>query len=79
MTTDPVPTTVSAPMVTPGFTITPAPSHTLSATVIGCASSQSSRRRSGSRGWVAVSSWTPEAIWQLSPMLTGAGSRITQP
>ena len=31
MTTEPAPTTVSSPMVTPGFTIAPAPSHTLSA------------------------------------------------
>ena len=40
VTTDPAPTTVVEPMVTPGHTITPPPSQTSSPIVIGLANSQ---------------------------------------
>ena len=56
LTTEPAPTTVLSPMVTPGQTMTPPPSHTLSPIVIGLAASQLARRGSGSTGWVGVSS-----------------------
>ena len=79
MTTDPAPTTVSSPIVTPGSTITPPPSQTLSPTVIGSAYSHPARRGPGSTGWVAVSSWTQVAIWQCAPMATGATSSTTAP
>ena len=48
--TAPAPTTVFSPMLTPGQTITPPPSHTLSAIVIGFEPSILARRGSGSRG-----------------------------
>ncbi len=56
VTTAPAPTTVSAPMVTPGSTMTPPPSHVVSPMAIGSAASHPARRRSGSIGWVGVSS-----------------------
>jgi transposase InsO family protein len=62
VTTAPAPTTVPCPIVTPGQTMTPPPSHTLSARVIGRPYSQPTRRGSGSIGWVAVSSCTRVAI-----------------
>jgi hypothetical protein len=50
-------------MVTPGQTIAPPPSHTLSPIVIGSAASQPARRCSGSIGCVGVRIWTAGAIW----------------
>ena len=47
MTTAPAPTTVLSPIVTPGQTITPPPSQTLSPIVIGFAYSQPMRARLG--------------------------------
>lgn len=44
LTTAPAPMTLSAPMVTPGRTMTPPPSHTLSPMVMGSAPSHLSRR-----------------------------------
>lgn len=54
VTTLPAPTTVFTPMVTPGSTVTLPPSHTLSPRTMGAARSQSVRRSSGARGWMAV-------------------------
>src|SRR3954452_16549648 len=51
-TTEPAPTTVLSPMLTPGHTITPPPSHTLSPIVIGSAASHFARRSAGCGGWV---------------------------
>lgn len=79
MTTAPAPTTVFSPMVTPGQTITPPPSQTLSPMVIGCAASHLARRGSGSIGWVGVSSWTFGPIWTSAPMVMRATSRRTAP
>ncbi len=73
MTTAPAPTTVSSPIVTPGQTIAPPPSQTLSPIVIGSADSQPCRRGSGSIGCVAVRSCTFVASWQASPIRIGAG------
>jgi len=64
VTTEPAPTTVLSPMVTPGHTITPAATQTLSPSAMGCAYSQPFRRGSGSIGCVAVRNWTRVAIWQ---------------
>src|SRR5690606_2440371 len=47
-TTAPAPTTVFSPMVTPGHTMTPPPSQTLSPMVMGSAASHLARRVSGS-------------------------------
>ncbi len=58
VTTEPAPTTVLSPIVTPGQTITPPPSHTLSPSVIGRPPSSLSRRGCGSIGWIGVSSCT---------------------
>ena len=52
VTTAPAPTTVSAPIVTPGQMIAPPPIQTLSPMVIGSAPSHFSRRRWGSSGWL---------------------------
>ncbi len=79
VTTAPEPTTVLAPMVTPGRTIAPPPSHTLSPMVMGLAASHLSRRRPGSTGWVGVSSWTLGPICTSSPMVIGATSSATSP
>ena len=78
MTTAPAPTTVSSPIVTPGQTMTPPPSQTLSPIVIGFAYSQPRRRGSGSIGCVAVRSCTAVATWQAAPILIGATSSMTQ-
>ena len=78
VTTAPAPTTVFSPIVTPGHTIAPPPSQTLSAIVIGSAASQPSRRGSGSIGCVAVRSCTRVASWHAAPILIGATSSITQ-
>ena len=78
MTTAPAPTTVCSPMVTPGQTMTPPPSHTLSAIVIGAPYSQPSRRGIGSMGWVAASSCTQLASQHRAPMAMGAMSSMTQ-
>src|SRR5262249_44480241 len=58
VTTAPAPATVSSPIVTPGQTMTPPPSQTLSPSVIGRPYSHPSRLGSGSTGCVAASSWT---------------------
>lgn len=79
MTTAPAPTTVFSPMLTPGQTITPPPSHTLSPIVIGCAASHLARRGSGSMGWVGVRSWTFGPIWTSAPIVMRATSRNTAP
>jgi hypothetical protein len=78
VTTAPAPTTVSSPMLTPGQTMTPPPSHTLSAMVIGAPYSQPSRRGIGSMGWVAASSWTCVASQHVEPSAIGAMSSMTQ-
>ena len=57
--------------------MTPPPSQTLSAIVIGSADSQPIRRGSGSMGCVAVSSCTRVASWHAAPIVIGATSRIT--
>jgi hypothetical protein len=77
VTTAPAPTTLSRPIVTPGQTMTPPPSHTLSATAIGAPDSQPARRGPGSMGCVAVSSWTRGPIWHAAPISMGATSSIT--
>ena len=79
MTTAPAPTTVFSPMVTPGRTMAPPPSHTLSPMTMGRAASHLSRRGPGSVGWVGVRSWTLGPIWTSSPMVMGATSRATRP
>ena len=79
MTTAPAPTTVSSPIVTPGHTIAPAPSQTLSPIAIGRAYSHPSRRAAGSIGCGAVTSWTFVAIWQSAPIAMLATSSMTQP
>ncbi len=79
VTTAPAPITASRPIVTPGSTTAPPPSHALSPTVIGRADSHLARRSSGSRGWVGVSSWTFGPIWTSSPMVMVATSRATRP
>ena len=78
MTTAPAPTTVSSPIVTPGQTITPELSQTLSPTVIGFAVSHPIRRTCGSIGCVAVMNCTRLATWQSAPTVTGATSSIRQ-
>ena len=78
MTTAPAPTTVWSPIVTPGQTITPELSQTLSPRTIGFADSQPIRRGSGSIGCVAVMNCTREATWQAAPIVTGATSSIRQ-
>ena len=50
VTTEPAPTTVFSPMETPGQTIEPPPSQTLSAMLMGRASSRPERRMAGSSG-----------------------------
>ena len=50
VTTAPAPTTVSSPIVTPGQTTTPPPSHTLSPRAIGSPDSHPVRRGSASIG-----------------------------
>src|SRR5581483_5185184 len=77
-TTPPAPTTVSSPIVTPGQTITPPPSQTLSPRTIGAPDSQPARRGNGSTGCVAVSSCTRVAIWQAHPIVIGATSSMRQ-
>ena len=57
--------------------MTPPPSQTLSAMLIGSAYSQPIRRGSGSMGCVAVRSWTRVAIWHAAPISIGATSSIT--
>ncbi len=78
-TTEPAPTTVSSPMVTPGQTTTAPPSQTFRPMLIGSALSHRSRRGVGSRGWVAVRSCTPGPSLVSSPIVTGAVSRQTRP
>jgi hypothetical protein len=70
---------VSAPIVTPGQTITPPPSQTLSPITIGSAASHLARLCSGSSGWVGVSSCTYGPICTSSPMRIDATSRATRP
>src|SRR6478735_8606605 len=79
VTTAPAPTTVFSPMLTPGHTTTPPPSHTLSPIVIGAAPSHFSRRGPGSTGWVGVSSCTFGPICTSSPIVTVATSRLSSP
>ena len=67
--------TLLSPIVTPGQTITPPPSQTLSPMVIGLAASNSSRRGCGSIGWVGVSSWMLGPNWQSAPIVMVATSR----
>jgi hypothetical protein len=69
---------VSSPIVTPGHTIAPPPSHTLSPIAIGSAASQPARRASGSIGCVGVRICTAVAIWQSAPIRIGATSSMTQ-
>ncbi|SUP34573.1 Uncharacterised protein [Streptomyces griseus] len=79
VTTAPAPTTVFSPMVTPGQTMTPPPSHTLSPMVIGSAASHLARRATGSTGCVGVSNWTCGPNCTSSPTVIGATSRRTAP
>ena len=79
VTTEPAPMTQLSPMVTPGQTMTPPPSHTLSPIVMGSAASREQARGVGSRGWTGVSSWTFGPIWQCAPILIWATSRATSP
>ncbi|HYO24149.1 MAG TPA: hypothetical protein VEQ85_04295 [Lacipirellulaceae bacterium] len=79
MTTAPAPTTVFAPMVTPGHTITPPPSHTLSPIAIGRPPSHFARRGAASSGCVAVSNCTFGPICTSSPMTIVATSSATSP
>src|SRR5690606_14661160 len=79
LTTAPAPTTVSSPIVIPGSTITPPPSHTFAPIVIGSAASHFARRSSGSSGCVGVSSCTFGPIWVSSPISIAATSRATSP
>ena len=65
-------------MLTPGQTMTPPPSQTLSPIVIGAPYSQPSRRGPGSMGCVAASSWTCVASQHDAPSAIGAMSSITQ-
>ena len=51
VTTLPAPMVELAPTVTPGQTMTPPPSQTLSPRVMGAASSGQARRAAGSVGW----------------------------
>ncbi len=78
VTTEPAPITLSSPMRTPGQTITPPPSQTLSPMVIGRAASSLSRRGCGSMGCVGVRSCTFGPIWQSSPMVIAATSRAVR-
>ena len=55
VTTAPAPTTVFLPIVIPGRTMTPPPSHALLLMVIGFAASHLARRGSGATGCVGVS------------------------
>ena len=68
-TTTPAPTTMFSPTMTPGQMITPPPSQTLSATLIGRAASHLARRASGSTGWVRVRNWTLGPTWTSPPIL----------
>src|SRR5699024_6617236 len=72
VTTAPAPTTVFCPILTPGQTITPPPSHTLSPMVMGWAASHLSRRCCGSMGCVGVSSCTFGPICTSAPTVMGA-------
>ena len=63
VTTLPAPTTASAPMLTPGHTITPVASHAPSPIVTGRAVSVPRRRSAESSGWSAVSRCTLGPIW----------------
>jgi hypothetical protein len=61
-----------SPIVTPGQTMTPPPSQTLSPSVIGLPVSQPCRRGSGSTGCVAARGCTCVASWQAAPIPTQA-------
>ncbi len=58
-----------SPMVTPGQTMTPPPSHTLSPIAGRSAASREQARGVGSRGGPAWSSWTRSMIRQCAPIL----------
>src|SRR4029450_9015407 len=73
-TTAPAPTTVFSPMLTPGQTITPPPSQTLSPPLIPLA-----RLRSAPPGWVGVKNCTLGPTWTSSPILMAATSSRTHP
>src|SRR5436305_195328 len=62
VTTAPAPTTVSSPIVTPGQTMAPPPSQTLSPRVIGRPYSHTRRRGPGSSGRGAVGGWRQLAL-----------------
>ena len=79
VTTAPAPMTQSSPIVTPGQTMTPPPSHTLSPMTMGSALSSPALRGVGSRGWIGVSSWTFGPNWQCTPMVMVATSRAVSP
>ena len=79
VTTAPAPMTLSSPMLTPGQTMTPPPSQTLSPMVIGDPASILSRRGCGSSGWVGASSCTFGPIWQSSPIRMSTTSSATSP
>ena len=78
VTTAPEATTVFSPMVTPGLTITPAPSHTLSPRTMGLPNSSPDRRVAGSVGWPAVVRQTLGASRHPSPMVTAAEGRFDE-
>ena len=77
VTTLPAAMMESSPTETPGNTIAAAPIQTFDPIETGRASSKRSRRSSGSRGWSAARSCTPDAICVPSPIVTGAQSKIT--
>ena len=78
VTTEPEPITVLSPIVTPGFTVTLAPSHTLLPIVIGIQNSGPALRVSASVGCPGVTSDTCGPNMQLSPIVIGATSNNVQ-
>ena len=75
-TTAPAAITASFPMVTPGRMVQLAPIQTLLPMVTGFAVQMFSRRFFGESAWLTVVMTVPGAIRTLSPMTTGARSRI---
>ena len=79
MMTAPAAATAPSPMVTPGQTMTPPPSHTWSPMVMGRPYSGPAERMAASSGWPAVNRETLGPRRQWLPMVTGATSRMVQP
>ena len=78
VTTEPAPITALSPMVTPGKTVTLAPSHTFSPMVIGLSLKPPCKRSTGSMAWLVQIRLHPGPMSAQWPMVMMFESRNVQ-